>query len=194
MMQRIECMNCGDIVELTGDSVTLPFVCKECTEAKEFQEKISPTLKDFSENPTLVSALEKAGYRLVPLDQQLADFVPEGPVQMDGPVPPAEEEHSGATVENTTLLIEDLEKQLSDTMDELGRSNLLIVDLKEENNDLKEVVSNLVRANLQLYAERNDARGRVLLLNQRRRELFREAMFYSTQGFFGRLFGRKYQG
>jgi len=84
MSTSIECNNCKEVVEVTATSITLPFFCETC-EAAAFQDAIKP-------------ASVAGVIRSSQTAQAEADF----PLNDDD-----------ATVENTTLLIEDLEEQLT---------------------------------------------------------------------------------
>jgi DNA-directed RNA polymerase subunit M/transcription elongation factor TFIIS len=72
-MTRIECSNCNEVVEVTADILSLPFVCQDCAQEAVFQEAMKPASSQ---------------------------------------TPAPESNHDGATVENTTLLIADLEEQV----------------------------------------------------------------------------------
>lgn len=85
-MTRLECTECHDLLEVTAKSVELPFVCDSCV--TEFNEKIA----------SIMGPLVTCSYETPP---EYADCVP---------LPDACET---ATVEATTLLIEDLEEQLA---------------------------------------------------------------------------------
>ena len=87
MSTSIECNNCKEVVEVTATSITLPFFCETC-EAAAFQDAIKPVVP--AKHPPFVRSSQTA--------QAEADF-------------PLNDED--ATVENTTLLIEDLEEQLT---------------------------------------------------------------------------------
>jgi len=143
MMQRVECTQCSELVELTGaGSLTLPYVCNECSEAKEFQEKIdpragsgvidpeyipsTPTIGDFATNPTLKAQLADHGYVLVPVTEA-----------------EKESDHEGATVEATTELISDLEEQLDLTKATLENSRAQVDAHRDLNAELTKKVEYL---------------------------------------------------
>lgn len=52
-MTQIICTKCHEVLELTADSVQLPFICSECIAAAEFQNLISPDPMPISRPVTL---------------------------------------------------------------------------------------------------------------------------------------------
>lgn len=193
MNGEIVCSKCDEVIEVTADSVTLPFVCETCVEAQEFLNKIAPK----------------------PEPQHL----PQEHAHYDGD---PGDEHDGATVENTTLLIADLEQQVSALQESNAQSDRLIADLKvqlegaEDRLDAAQAViitqarekARLAYANEELQQNMDTLFGRIeslrLVLSatrtqlkhykQRMIDLFDEVMFYRHQGFFGRLRGKAYTG
>lgn len=111
-------------------------------EAVEFQEKIAPKswrseLQELVDNPLLRETLAEQGleFRRIP-----ADVPTPAPAQAEYTPDPAGafehgdpgDEHDSATVENTTLLIADLEGQVSATRQALAGDSILIADLEDQ--------------------------------------------------------------
>src|SRR6266436_3900567 len=44
-MTKIECSGCGEMIELTWNSVTLPFICNECLAASVKRDAMAPCQK-----------------------------------------------------------------------------------------------------------------------------------------------------
>lgn len=116
---RLECTKCGDVIEVTATSIVLPFVCMSCEQkTQEFEAEVEEAeVKDFYDKmtPDTTPVAE-------PADELSEEF---------------------ATVENTTLLIEDLEQQLvavKNDRDELDRDNQAhaAANLSQENVLLNE--------------------------------------------------------
>jgi endogenous inhibitor of DNA gyrase (YacG/DUF329 family) len=95
MLATVICSKCGDAVDVTSRSVVLPFTCESCEEA------IGKFASNVEEEET---------------KQKYEDMAPSNVPCTAGLLEPGSEmsEPDGATVENTTLLIEDLEKQVVD--------------------------------------------------------------------------------
>lgn len=106
MSTNIECTNCHDVVELTADSIMLPFICDGCENDAEQYEKMAPavTIKSYDEFPNLITE-------------------------------PLVEPSHDATVENTTLLIADLEQQVAMSDKALNDANVLIADMSAQLQD-----------------------------------------------------------
>lgn len=85
-MSRIECSNCGDMIEVTASTVVLPFTCMKCDTPCDTPDEFAGQVYD----------------DMAPTNRET--FTDEF-----------------ATVENTTALIADLEKQLADTKALLNR-------------------------------------------------------------------------
>ncbi len=85
-MSRIECSNCGDMIEVTASTVVLPFTCMKCDTPCDTPDEFAGQVYD----------------DMAPTNRET--FTDEF-----------------ATVENTTALIADLEKQLADTKAFLNR-------------------------------------------------------------------------
>jgi hypothetical protein len=117
----IECTECHDLVDITTDSIKLPFVCSSCDlEAKQIE---IDTLKKVLASDVVRDHLATNGLRA---DDEALDFYAKmAPSSVaataatinEGPTEPTEE---FATVENTTLLIEDLEAQVRDLQERNG--------------------------------------------------------------------------
>jgi hypothetical protein len=82
----IECTECHDLVDIAADSVSLPFVCPSCDNVAKAEEQFTK--------------------------QKYVDMAPSSVKATASTVTEPTEEF--ATVENTTLLIEDLESQVRD--------------------------------------------------------------------------------
>lgn len=93
-MSIVTCDKCGDPVEVTADSVKLPFVCSLCEE----------TIQKFHQD---ADAIREA---LTENEAEVAEFYEKTKPASAETTEPTEE---FATVENTTRLIEDLETQLA---------------------------------------------------------------------------------
>jgi predicted nucleic acid-binding Zn-ribbon protein len=110
---KIECSKCGDIVETTAKTVVAPFVCNQCTD---------------------VCGPEKCVFG----SQSCVDAHKRLTTPTTGPFATADEVRKSesfdscdtATVENTTLLIEDLQQQLQD-------ERATVIALEAENAKLK---------------------------------------------------------
>lgn len=116
---RIECSKCGDLIDTTAKTVVAPFICGECNCDCETC-KPTPTTGPFDiqkliSNPSVVEALRGQGLEVD------TDAV-------EGVLGACET----ATVENTTLLIEDLQQQLQD-------ERATVLALKEELTQTKEI-------------------------------------------------------
>lgn len=152
MFNEMICSRCKDVVEVSAKSVTLPFVCEECLTAlaskghtvtdlppvqgitgglvpSEVTPEVTPEPKSLSE----ILETEKGTGYWTDGNQQ---------IKFTTPLPSDE---STATIENTTLLIADLEQQVSDSKAALDTSTELIEDLTGQLAKAKE--------NLSLYDE-----------------------------------------
>jgi hypothetical protein len=119
-MTNIECTKCGDVVEVTADTVVLPFVCMSCEDAiAKFTQEFVPPAPVTDEQAEVAAFYEK--------------MAPESET--------TEPEEEFATVENTTLLIADLEEQL--------RQERILSD------SLKLRIENGEEKNTQLLIEKN---------------------------------------
>jgi hypothetical protein len=89
---RVECTKCGDLVDTTAATVVSPFICLPCGYGSETADS------------------NEGGY----FDQWYDDMAPKSEDYADTPglEPAFDPELGEATVENTTLLIADLEAQL----------------------------------------------------------------------------------
>jgi hypothetical protein len=108
----IECTECHDLVDITTDSIKLPFVCSSCDlEAKQIE---IDTLKKVLASDVVRDHLATNGLRV---DDEALDFYAKmapSSVAATAATINAEPTEEFATVENTTLLIEDLEAQVRD--------------------------------------------------------------------------------
>ena len=138
-MISVSCSNCGEWVDVSARLLVLPFVCDECKDAQEFQQKIAPTV-----NSAINSVMNRtaSGVRasnpepVVKALQDVRDWAlsPERLLQV-GQMKQAATE----SVENATEIIADLERQAE-------TSNALIADLKAANDKLTEERSTLMSA------------------------------------------------
>lgn len=122
MNTNIECTNCREVSEVTANSIMLPFVCSGCENDAEQYEKMAPgvQIKSYAEFPNLIT---------------------EPPCQTVGGQYGQEEPSHDATVENTTLLIADLEEQVTFATEALAKSTELVNELSAELQDTVSVVS-----------------------------------------------------
>jgi ribonuclease HIII len=109
-MTKIECSTCGDMIEVTASTVTLPFICLKCEEnmnsfTQAFDADTVKSVMTILKNPAIQEQLANEGLEV---DQAEVDKF------YEAMKPKAELTDEYASVENTTLLIEDLEKQLAD--------------------------------------------------------------------------------
>jgi DNA-directed RNA polymerase subunit M/transcription elongation factor TFIIS len=92
MTTVIECSECHDLVDVTADTISLPFVCLSCDNVAKAEEQFTK--------------------------QEYVDMAPS--VKATASTVTAEPTEEFATVENTTLLIEDLEAQVRDLQEHNG--------------------------------------------------------------------------
>lgn len=110
MSTNIECSKCGDTVAVESRSVTLPFTCVACEAAIEkFTQEVEAPAQRLTEEQIEVAQFYK---KMAPASQ---------------PEPELTEEF--ASVENTTLLIADLEKQIETRTRDLERLSGQYADL-----------------------------------------------------------------
>jgi phage terminase large subunit GpA-like protein len=99
----IECTECHDLVDMAADSVSLPFVCLSCDNVAKAEEQFT--------------------------QQEYVDMAPSS-VKATASTVTAEPTEEFATVENTTLLIEDLEAQVRDLQErnkwQVGQIDVLV--------------------------------------------------------------------
>ena len=105
MSTFIECNNCGEVKDVEAKSVTLPYFCAECVAADQFQQDIAPQAN---------AALTKLMTTPSVLEQQ--DYMHD----------------DNATVENTTLLIQDLEAQILEQKELNAKANELLTDMSNQ--------------------------------------------------------------
>lgn len=160
MSTSIECTNCKEVVEVTGNTVTLPFVCEDCEAAAEFQETIVPS-----------ATVKITGWE----------------------TPPALDEED-ATVENTTLLIADLEEQVAQLTEREQKANALIADmsrqLEEDASAIGERDRRLERMGIEIFAI-SDAWEKVA--RQKSKDYWTLNAAYERlqeRGFWARVFNR----
>jgi hypothetical protein len=118
-MSRIECCACLDMIEVTANAVTLPFTCMACeataADAAELQAEKELKVSRFERGEDsvypFVDEPDDETYNSL-VSQFYEDMKPAGGAQNNQGVEPSEE---FASVANTTLLIADLEKQLTDS-------------------------------------------------------------------------------
>jgi len=121
MSTKIECTNCTDVVEVEARNVELPYVCNDC-ELRAAMAPIKPARLQAFKEPAFVvrGATYDVGGQLI--SPQTAGEIREHEGLDD----------SSATVENTTLLIEDLEQQVTAATDGLKTANELISDMSAQ--------------------------------------------------------------
>lgn len=130
-MTTLNCTECSEPRVVTSRSVVLPFVCEECQKAPELLAAMAPTTKGCG-NPGCDDCADKA---LVITE---SDNIP----------------CDSATIENTTLLIEDQANQLAlalNEVDALRQVNQYLEaresELVIQNDRLRENVENLLVKN-----------------------------------------------
>lgn len=121
MLEAMVCSKCGDAFAVTLRTVVLPFVCSGCQKALVTFAK---DLETVLQNPGVQKTLAEQGYT-VDADV-VADFTKQtyedmrpaaSALEACARLEPAEEFSS---IENTTLLIADLEKQLAEAKQRIG--------------------------------------------------------------------------
>jgi hypothetical protein len=151
MSTFIECNNCGEVKDVEAKSVTLPYFCGECVAADQFQKDITPkagevAIKRLDEYPTLTELVTKEELRSSYMDDD------------------------NATVENTTLLIQDLEAQILDQKELNNKANELLTDMS---NQLAEDAAELgerdrrIAADSELLADISTQKCEAVALNER---------------------------
>ncbi len=98
-MTRIECSKCGEIIESTAATFVAPFVCNECLLPAETSRAIEDAVK---RGYQMCLKAHNLGSLVIRHDLKTVNIEPE-----TLPVIPCDT----ASVENTTLLIADLEEQ-----------------------------------------------------------------------------------
>ena len=144
-MTRIECSNCGNVKELTAKVIVLPYTCTECEEAAEFQEAIQP-----------------------------ASFTPydgTGPTCAD----PAGLNEDDATVENTTLLIADLEQQLAEAKEFEEARTEYIVGLESTQVQANQIIADLTDQFNIRQDRLKEASARIAALTQESSDRYKSA-------------------
>lgn len=143
-MTTLICSTCSDPIEVTATSVVLPFVCLKCEESiKDFEKML-----DDSETDKTVEEFYDA---MTPASESDAGLLEPGTkTEVASP-------EDFATVENTTLLIQDLEKQLA-TARELAADRLKEIEYVEETHELslafgRAIIARLSEAFADLKAE-----------------------------------------
>jgi hypothetical protein len=109
---NIECTQCGDAVAVESRTVTLPFVCMQCEAAVEDFDATTQQYEDMAP----VSRFDE--------DTAEIDSAYEDPSVTDNLSDLSDE---FASVENTTLLIEDLEKQIANLQEKNDAQQRIIV-------------------------------------------------------------------
>jgi len=197
-MISVSCSNCGEWVDVSARLLVLPFVCDECKDAQEFQQKIAPTV-----NSAINSVMNRtaSGVRasnpepVVKALQDVRDWAlsPERLLQV-GQMKQAATE----SVENATEIIADLERQAE-------TSNALIADLKAANDKLTEERSTLMSAVTvlidrvkvwesrawEMRRKRDSLLSRVAFLETRRDTWRSRAQSLQDRGFFARVFNKQ---
>lgn len=113
MSTKVECTVCNEVLEVTANTIVLPFVCSDC----ELRAAMAPIAK------VKIPAIEIKPYT----DFQTAtELVADEHAGLD---------ESQASVENTTLLIEDLELQVSEQKKLNDAANTLIADMSAQLNE-----------------------------------------------------------
>jgi hypothetical protein len=119
---RVECSKCGEIIETTARTFAWPFFCDECKASVKFHQDIAPT-------PANPANVQKSL-------NDLSDWVQGAPAPELGILPEHNPALGDATIENTTLLINDLEQQVAASAKALEDANSLIADMSETINRL----------------------------------------------------------
>lgn len=140
-MTTLICTVCSEPQVITSRSLILPFVCDECQKAEELYNAMAPG----------------AG-----------TFAPQGPVaKYNSPKIEESDNHAcdSATVENTTLLIEDLQNQLAMSQQEVKGLRMVFNDSQDAVERLRDTVENLLVKNffkdekISFLAKQNETRG-----------------------------------
>lgn len=113
MSTKVECTVCNEVLEVTANTIVLPFVCSDC----ELRAAMAPIAK------VKIPAIEIKPYTDF---QTLTELVADEHAGLD---------ESQASVENTTLLIEDLELQVSEQKKLNDAANTLIADMSAQLNE-----------------------------------------------------------
>lgn len=175
MLSEMICSSCKDVVETSAKTVALPYVCEECLTflAVEVGSKVE-------RNPIypVQGLVEPTQPEPPPLSEILETEKGQGTwtaadgsqqIQFTTPLPSDE---STATVENTTLLIADLEQQIADSKEALDKSTELIGDLTQQLAKAKE--------NLGLYDEAGRMVTGLLLAASKKRDVWRKYAYTQT--------------
>ena len=112
MMTTMICTVCSEPKVVTSRSVVLPFVCDECQKAEELYNAMAPTPASVSAyyGKLFIESVARTG-RVIPtthIDSEL-----EAAVKNAGQSLGKSDACDSATIENTTLLIEDQANQLA---------------------------------------------------------------------------------
>jgi hypothetical protein len=119
---RVECSKCGEIIETTARTFAWPFFCDECKASVKFHQDIAP-------NPANPANVQKSL-------NDLSDWAQGTPAPELGILPEHNPALGEATIENTTLLIADLEEQVSTGAKLLDEANILLEDMNQTINKL----------------------------------------------------------
>lgn len=180
---EVICSECDEVIDYVGRVLVFPFVCKECREVAEYNAKHLPQ-----------EHVKYSTYAPTPAD--FLDVKHTGLGQAEEHGDPGDE-HDGATVENTTLLIADLEKQVAELEAELVAIYKEDIEIFTENlnriDAFEKVRSGLESEVGKLNLDVISLRKRANYYMERNADLFHEVMFYRHQGLFGRLRGTRYE-
>lgn len=160
-MTRIECTECHDLIDTTANTVVLPFICGECQKAPELLAAMAPA-KEYSISDSSTGHVSK-DWRLSNSDKlyeylfnKVSDFDLRAVFsRLTSTIPTLSLDKQpdacdSATIENTTLLIEDQANQLAlalNEVDALRQVNQYLeareAELVTQNDRLRENIENL---------------------------------------------------
>ena len=167
-MTNLECTKCGDMVAVTADEVLLPFVCMRCDQTGLERTSFgSLAVGDQEADVDYSFSYDQDAFRdNATVAQFYEDMAPASENE------PLTEE--GASVENTTALIADLEAQLAS-------ANATVAELQNRNDQQIQSLLLSVDYSLTLEMENEDQRATLALLALRVKNLADSRDFYKTE-------------
>jgi len=169
-MTVIECTKCGDMTVVTAAAVVLPFVCMDCDPTG--LERTSFGSLAGGDSPDQEADVDD---QYITGHQEVSQFYeamePASENEACYPEPLTEE---GASVENTTALIADLEAQLA-------LANATVAELQNRNDQQTQSLLLSVDYSLTLEMENEDQRATLALLALRVKNLADSRDFYKTE-------------
>jgi hypothetical protein len=147
MSTTIECTQCGDAVAVESRSVTLPFVCMQCEAAVEDFDATTQLYEDMA--PATTQSFPQEAIDRATVTQEVPEMTVYPVVEME--IDSAYEDPSVtdnlseefASVENTTLLIEDLEQQLVEAKHDLDYERERNADFLQHIEAARDTISTL---------------------------------------------------